>query len=92
MVRLALWPGASVNGRVSPLMLNPVPDPVALEIVRFRLPVLFRTTDCDTLSPTGTLPKLTVEGLTASCPVAVAANRKTFNRTRPQRTHVRGKS
>jgi len=29
VVRLTLCPGASVNGKLSPLMLNPVPDTVA---------------------------------------------------------------
>jgi hypothetical protein len=89
VVKLALWPGASVNGMLSPLTLNPVPDTVAWEIVRFPFPVLFRSTDCETLVPIWTLPKFTMEGL-ISCPVAVAANRKAFNRTNPQPTHVRG--
>jgi hypothetical protein len=51
VVRLALWPGASVNGMLSPLTLSPVPDTVAWEIVRFSFPVLFRSTDCDTRVP-----------------------------------------
>jgi len=51
VVRLTLWPGCSITGRLSPLMLNPVPDTVAWEIVRFHLPLLYRTTDCDTLLP-----------------------------------------
>ena len=66
VVRLTPWPGAKVSGRLSPLLLNPVPDTVAWEIVRFELPLLLRTTDFDTLLPIGTLPKFTVEGLTAS--------------------------
>jgi hypothetical protein len=89
-VRLAPWPGASVNGMLSPLLLNPVPDTVAWEIVRFELPLLLRATDFDTLLPIGTLPKFTVEGLTASCAAAVVANRNTFNRTNPQPAHVHG--
>jgi hypothetical protein len=51
VVRLTPWPGASVNGMVSPLMLNPVPDTVAWEIVRFQLPVLLRATDRDAFVP-----------------------------------------
>jgi hypothetical protein len=89
-VRLAPWPGASVNGMLSPLLLNPVPDTVAWEIVRFELPLLLSATDCDTLLPTGTLPKFKVEGLTVSCPAAVAANRRTFNRTNTQPAPVHG--
>lgn len=49
VVKLTLWPEASVNGMVSPLMLNPVPDTTAWEIVRFRPPVLLRTTDWEAL-------------------------------------------
>jgi hypothetical protein len=51
VVTLTLCPGISVNGIPSPLMLNPVPDTVAWEIVRFQLPVLLSSTDCDTLLP-----------------------------------------
>jgi hypothetical protein len=51
VVKLTRWPGVSITGRLSPLMLNPAPDTVAREIVRVPLPVLFRTTDCDTLLP-----------------------------------------
>jgi hypothetical protein len=51
VVKLALWPGARDNGMPSPLMLNPVPETVVWEIVRFALPVLLRTADCDTLLP-----------------------------------------
>ena len=71
-------------------MPNPVPDTVVCEIVRFELPVLLRTTDCEAVLPMTTLPKFTGEGLGASCPVAVAANRKTFKRIKPQTTCVDG--
>ncbi len=50
-VKLTLWPEDSVNGKVSPATLNPVPDTAAWEIVRFRLPVLLRTTNCEALLP-----------------------------------------
>jgi hypothetical protein len=52
VVSLTLWPGAKVNGMPSPLMLNPAPETVVWEIVRFALPVLLRTADCDKLLPT----------------------------------------
>lgn len=71
-------------------MPNPVPDTVVCEIVRFEPPVLLRATDCDTVLPITTLLKFTGEGLGASCPVAVAANRKIFNRTNAQLTCVDG--
>jgi hypothetical protein len=51
VVKLALCFGASFNGKVSPLTLNPVPDTVALVIVRSSLPALSRATDCETLLP-----------------------------------------
>lgn len=48
---LTAWPGASVNGMLRPLKLNPVPDTVAWEIVRLEFPVLLRNADCDTVLP-----------------------------------------
>ena len=51
VVSLTLWPGARVNGMPRPVVLNPVPETVVWEIVRFELPVLLRTADCDTLLP-----------------------------------------
>jgi hypothetical protein len=51
VVTLTAWPGASVNGMLRPLRLNPVPDTVAWEIVRFEFPVLLRTADFDMLWP-----------------------------------------
>jgi len=85
VVMLTAWPGASVNGMLRPLKLNPVPDTLAWEIVRLEFPVLLRDADFDKLVPRGTLPKVTGEGLTDNCPAAAAANRKTMN---AQDTHV----
>jgi len=68
-----------------PLKLNPAPDTVTWEIVRLEFPVLLRDADFDKLVPSGTLPKVTGEGLTDNCPAAAAANRKTLN---AQDTHV----
>jgi hypothetical protein len=51
VVSLTLWPGAKVNGMPRPVLLNPVPETVVWEIVRFALPALLRTADCDTLLP-----------------------------------------
>ena len=83
VVMLTAWPGASVNGMLRPLKLNPVPDTVAWEIVRLEFPVLLRDADFDKLVPSGTLPKLTGEGLTDNCPAAAAANRKITNVQNP---------
>jgi hypothetical protein len=51
VVTLTAWPGASVNGMLRPLRLNPVPDTVAWEIVRLEFPVLLRIADFDILLP-----------------------------------------
>jgi hypothetical protein len=91
-VKDTLCPGASVNGALSPLRLNPVPDSVAWKMVRAHLPELFTTTDCETLLPIATLPKFTAEGVTANCPLAAAVNRRTFRKTNPQPMEVHGKS
>jgi hypothetical protein len=91
-VNVALWLGARVKGVVSPLMLNPVPDSVAWKTVRGHLPELFKTTDCETLLPIGMLPKFTVEGVTANCPLAAAVNKRTFRKINPQPMEVHGKS
>jgi hypothetical protein len=90
VVRVMLWFGLSVSGGTSPLMLNPVPDTIARKIVRLSFPVLFSTTDCDVVLPSGTLPKFTEEGLAVSCAVAVAANRKILKKTNPQPTRIHG--
>jgi hypothetical protein len=65
-VYVADWPALSVRGRVIPLPLNPVPDVVICEIVKFAFPVLLIEMDCVPLLPTLTLPKLTLAGLTES--------------------------
>src|SRR5512146_681257 len=66
-VKLLVWPGVRVNGTVMPLMLNPVPEAVACEIVRFAEPGLLKVTVCVALLPTFTLPKATGLGDAESC-------------------------
>ena len=47
-----LWPAVRVNGKDSPLKLNPVPLAVADEIVRLVPPVLVSVSDKLVLLPT----------------------------------------
>jgi hypothetical protein len=51
-----------VAGKLSPLMLNPLPDTVAPVTVRFVLPVFVNCTACVLLWPTVTFPNAIVDG------------------------------
>lgn len=59
---------AIVCGSVSPVMLNPVPEALAAEMVILAVPVFDNVTGTEPLAPTRTLPKLTLAGLAESCP------------------------
>ena len=50
--------------------MKSVCDSVACVRVNFDPPEFVRVTDCTWLVPTGMLPKLIVEGFSASCPLA----------------------
>jgi hypothetical protein len=63
----AFCPGFRVAGRLIPLTEKPAPDADTAEIVSAPVPVLVKSTDCEELEPTATLPKLRLVGLTASC-------------------------
>ena len=63
-----LCPGLRVSGAVMPLMVNPVPEALAAEMVTLAVPELVNVTVCDPLLPTKTFPKLTLAGLAASVP------------------------
>ncbi len=67
-VNVALCPALIVNGVVIPLMLNPVPETLAADMVTLAVPVLFNVTVAEPLLPTATLPKLTLAGLAPSVP------------------------
>jgi hypothetical protein len=67
MLNVALEPAATVTGIVSPLMLNPVPVTVALEIVASAVPLLSTAIVCELLDPVATFVKLALLGLAASC-------------------------
>jgi len=60
------WPDARVIGREVPLMLKPLPETVALVIVRLLVPVLLTKSFCVLSLPTCTLPKESWAALTAS--------------------------
>jgi len=66
-----LCPEARVSGNVSPLTRTPAPVTVACEMVAPLPPELVSVTVLLCVLPTGTLPKATVVGATASCPAEV---------------------
>src|SRR5713101_478483 len=88
-LKLALCPAARVSGR--PLRLNPDPVIAACETVRFDPPELPKTSNCVALLPTGTLPKLMLDGLTVICAVDTSEYRRTFSRTSPHPITLHGK-
>lgn len=51
-VNEVLWPALKVNGRLSPLRLNPLPLAAAAEIVRLAPPLLVSVSDKLALLPT----------------------------------------
>lgn len=59
---------AMVCGTVSPLMLKPVPEALAAEMVTLAVPEFVRVTGTEALPPVTTLPKFTLAGLAESCP------------------------
>src|SRR5437667_8878300 len=63
-----LWPAASVNGIVNPLIAKPLPFTIACETVRLDPPEFVSVADCVCVVPTGTLPKVMLEGVTVSWP------------------------
>jgi len=66
-LNVALLPAAMVSGTAGPVMLKPLPDTVAWEIVTLALPALDSLIVCELLVPVTTLPKLALEGVGASC-------------------------
>src|SRR5712692_6052894 len=67
-VNEVLCPGLRVSGAVMPLMVNPVPDTLAAEMVTLAVPEFVNVIGTGALLPTSTLPKLTLAGLGVSCP------------------------
>lgn len=64
------WPGLIVIGKEAPVSENPAPETVAEPIVRAALPLDTIVTAWVLGLPVLTLPKLSVEGLTAIWAVA----------------------
>jgi hypothetical protein len=69
-LRVVLPPAAIVAGTARPLMLKPVPDTFACEIVTLAVPLFFRLIVCVLVLPMATLPKLTLAGVGVSCACA----------------------
>ena len=68
-VKEALWPAAILSGVEIPLIVKPVPDAEACEMVSEAEPPLVKVTVCEPLLPTATEPKVTFDGLAETCGV-----------------------
>lgn len=71
-VKVVFCPAASVSGTVKPVMLKPVPEALAAEIVTLAVPELLNVKVCVPLLPTRIFPKLKLEGLAVSVPCTPA--------------------
>jgi hypothetical protein len=67
-LNVVLSPAPNVSGVLNPLMVRPVPDTVALDIVTLAVPEFVNVMDWVPLLPTATDPKFTLEGLAATWP------------------------
>jgi len=67
-VKEVVCPGLRVAGTDKPVMLKPVPEVLAAEIVTLAVPELLNVMVCVPLLPTSTFPKLKLEGLGVSAP------------------------
>jgi hypothetical protein len=76
----AFCPAGSVRGNAGPLTKKPDPTSAAWKIVALDCPELLTTIDWVAVLPNWTLPKLTLEGLSANCPLAQAVRRRMLNR------------
>jgi hypothetical protein len=65
-LKVTLAPGVRTSGKLSPLILNPVPVTVACEIVTLDPPVFVNESSKVMLPPTCTLPKARLAGLAVS--------------------------
>ncbi len=57
-LKVVFCPAASVSGTDKPVMLNPVAEALAAEIVTLAVPELLNVMVCVPLLPTSTFPKL----------------------------------
>lgn len=67
-VKDVFCPAFRVIGVANPLMLKPLPEGLAPDIVTLAVPVFVSVTPTDPLLPTSRFPKLTPAGLAESCP------------------------
>src|SRR5713101_5536700 len=67
-LKVVFCPAASVSGTDKPVMLNPVAEALAAEIVMLAVPELLNVKVCVPLLPTSTFPKLKLEGMAVSVP------------------------
>jgi len=67
MLKVALCPAAIFMGTVSPAVLNPAPDTLALEIVAVPVPAFCSVIVCELLEPIATAEKLALAGTADSC-------------------------
>ena len=69
--KVELWPAAMASGKVRPLILTPAPVAIACEMVALVPPEFVKVTVWLCVFPSVTLPKATLVGKMASCPVEV---------------------
>src|SRR5260370_22073325 len=62
-VKEVVCPGVRVRGTDKPVMLKPVPEVLAAEIVTLAVPELLSVMVCAPVLPTSTFPKLKLDGL-----------------------------
>ena len=67
IVKAELPPGVMVSGKAIPVSVKPEPLSDACEIVRLAVPGFFTVMVCVLVTPTLTLPKLTLVGTTVIC-------------------------
>ena len=67
-LKVVFWPAARVSGTDKPVMLKPVPEALAAEMVTLAVPELLNVKVCVPLLPTNTFPKLKLDGLAVSVP------------------------
>ena len=68
VVKEALCPAFMVVGTDKPLIVKPVPEAAACEIVMLTVPEFVNVIGADPLPPTRTLPKSTLQGFAESAP------------------------
>jgi hypothetical protein len=79
----AFCPAGRVRGNAGPLTTKPDPTSAAWEIVALDCPELLTTIGWAVVLPNWTLPKLTLEVLSANCALAQAVRRRMLNRIDP---------